>query len=179
MEAQVVVEGYRIDRAVCSSRGQQGGDSGRKAKPVTDVSKVERLDAQAIATEDDAPSRCDLDDREGEHPDQVLDKPFGSPVAVRRQDDLGIRFGAKALAGGEQLGAQLPVVVDAAVEDDGQASFLVDHGLRGGVREIDDLQTPMDEADALVKPAAVAIRSTRGERGRHTLQRRDIRPTAA
>ena len=54
-----------------------------------------------------------------------------------------------------QLRAQLAVVVDAAVEDDGEAERLVDHRLRAARRQVDDREPPVREPDRPVDPDAL------------------------
>ena len=73
-----------------------------------------------------------------------------------------------------ELGAQLAVVVDAAVEDD--RSEAVAHRLRAALGQVDDRQPPVHEACVSVEPHAGAVRPARRERLAHPLERRAIRP---
>ena len=77
---------------------------------------VERLDAQAIAREQQPPARR-VPDREREHAAQVLDAGV-APLLVGVDDRLGVGARAVAVAGGFELGPDVGVVVDLAVEDD-------------------------------------------------------------
>ena len=58
----------------------------------------------------------------------------------------------KRVAVGRELLAQLAVVVDAAVEDDGEAELRVDHRLGAALGEVDDLQPPVRQPDAVLRP---------------------------
>jgi hypothetical protein len=78
-----------------------------------------------------------------------------------------------------ELRAQLAVVVDAPVEDDGQAEILVDHRLRAALGEVDDRQPPVGQADAAVHPLARAIGPPRRERRAHARERVAVRRRVA
>src|SRR4051812_9435190 len=68
-----------------------------------------------------------------------------------------------------QLGAQLVVVVDAAVEDDRQLA--VAHRLRAQFGQIDDRQSLVDHADTVAQPEPGAVRPARRQHGAHALER--------
>ena len=110
---------------------QQGGQRGGEAQPPGSVGQVQRLDAEAVAREHE-PAAVALGDGEGEHALEALHAAL-APVAVALQHDLGVAVGEEAQARGLELGAQLAVVVDAAVEDDRQAQHGVDHRLRAAL----------------------------------------------
>jgi hypothetical protein len=76
---------------------------------------------------------------------QVLDDR-GAPVVVALEDHLGVGGGEEAVAVALELGAQLLVVVDAAVEDRGQAELVVHHRLAAGRRQVDDRQPAVPKA---------------------------------
>ena len=61
----------------------------------------------------------------------------------------------------DQLGAQLGIVVDAAIEGDGQPERGVDEGLRGRLREVDDLEPPVAEPGRPAQNHARAVRPAR------------------
>ena len=78
-------------------------------------------------------------------------------LLVEVDDDLGVAVGRQAVAGPQQLAAQLGVVVDLAVEDDDDRAVLVVDRLVAGV-EVDDPQ-PLDaEADAARHVQAARVR---------------------
>ena len=62
----------------------------------------------------------------------------GSPGVIAFQDDFGIAIGKEAVSERPQLSAQLPVVVDTAIEDDTDAKFIIDQRLLRMLGKIDD-----------------------------------------
>src|SRR5512133_3054246 len=62
------------------------------------------------------------------------------------------------MAEANEDGAQFGIVVDGAVEDEGQPARRVHHRLSGALRQVDDRQAPMAEGDASVGPATCRIR---------------------
>ena len=65
-----------------------------------------------------------------------------------------------------QIGTQLAVVVDGAVEH--QAQFRVDHRLVRTARQVNDRQSPMSQRNAARLPDAGIVRSTPLQRRQHT-----------
>jgi hypothetical protein len=116
---------------------------------------VERLDAEAIAGAEERLAIVVPED-EGEHPAQAL-QARGSPLAVRVENDLGVRAGGEAIAA--QLLAQLEEVVDLAIAGDGVA-VAVEHRLAAS-RWVDDAQASMGHAHVTrrVDPPALAVRA--------------------
>src|SRR5690606_1194364 len=94
---------------------------------------------------------------EGEHPPQPL-QHLGPPGLVAFQDDFGIAARAEGMPGGLQLRAQLRVVVDFAVEDQGEASATADHGLIAG-RHVDDAEPAMAQDQTVILVEAALIRT--------------------
>src|SRR5207247_1626349 len=84
-------------------------------------------------------------DGEGEHPAQALGERV-APLLVPVDQDFGVAAGAEDVAPGDQLLAQPEVVVDLAVEGDGDGAVLVLHRLRAGLREVDDREPPVPTA---------------------------------
>jgi hypothetical protein len=84
-----------------------------------------------------------------------------APLGVSFEDDFGIPLREKTMAFGGQLVAQLPVIVDAAVEDDGQAELRIDHRLLRCGSEIDNAQPPMAERDAVLHERTAGIGAAR------------------
>src|SRR3546814_1550612 len=91
---------------------------------------------------------------------------FLSPLGIGVEDLLGVAAVTavvaceEASALGLQLPAQLAVVVDAAVEGDRQPHVGVDHRLRRGLGEVDDLQPAVPQGDLAVLPEARAVRAS-------------------
>jgi hypothetical protein len=120
---------------------------------------VERPHPDPIASQDQAALGA-IPQREGPlavHPiEGVL-----APLLPGVEDDLGVALGAEAVAGGDELRAQLDVVEDLAVEDDPQSLVLVGHRLLAA-GQIDDRQAGVGQPGArvavgpeLVGPAVV------------------------
>ena len=87
-------------------------------------------------------------------------------------DDLGVAARAEHVPERRQLGHQLPVVVDLAVEDDDDGAVLVEHRLLAG-RQVDDRQALVAQRDAgravhagLVGPAVMLRLVHAQQRGR-------------
>lgn len=75
-----------------------------------------------------------------------------SPHSPPLDQHLGVTAEVEVVATGDQLGTELRVVVDAAVEHDRQAELIVHHGLCGAVGQVDDLQAPVAESDTSSAP---------------------------
>ena len=76
-------------------------------------------------------------------------------------DDLGVALGAELMTQGLQLGHQLLVVVDFAVEDDSDAAVFVKKGLLTG-GDINHRQAAVAESDTRLQMNTGLIRSTMG-----------------
>ena len=112
---------------------------------------VERLDAEAIAREQQPPPRR-VPDREREHAAEALDAVV-APLLVGVDDRFGVGARAVAVAGRFELRPDVGVVVDLAVEDDpDRAVFVRQRLLAGG--QIDDAQAAVAERGLVVDSAA-------------------------
>jgi hypothetical protein len=109
---------------------------------------VERLDAETVARHDDAAGIALVDD-EGEHALEAVDA-MAAPGVIGLDHDFGVAGREEIVALGLEFGAQFGIVVDAAIEHDGQPQRGVDHGLARLDREIDDAQAPVGERHAIV-----------------------------
>ena len=98
---------------------------------------------------------------EGEHADAFVERAGDAPGRDRRQQHLGVAMPAPARrdARALQLGAQLGVVVDLAVEGEHPAPGLRQHRLLSGGGQVDDREPAMRERDAglAVGPHAVVV----------------------
>ena len=173
---QVVVQRDRVDRGVDVAAGEQRGQGAGEAQPVRGLGEVERLDAEPVAGQHDRPvSRSTI---------AIANMPMRwstkslAPLQVGLEDDLGVAAGEEPVAVALELGPQLLVVVDAAVEDAGQPDGGVDHGLAAGRGQVDDLQPPVPERDPALGPGACPVRSAVGHRRGHPLDREDVRSAA-
>jgi len=125
--------------------------------PVAPAADEEGLDPELVTGQEEM-ARALVEDGEGEHAPEPVEggRPPPSP---RLEHDLGVGAGPEAHPGGGQLGPQLPVVVELAVVDQGQA--VAAEGLGGGVGEVDDRQAPVGQVgghpvvDEGVQPGAV------------------------
>ena len=167
----------RIDRGIDVAHGQQSGQRRRKAEMARPFGVVQRLDAEPVARQHDAPGIA-LPDREGEHPVKTLNAAW-SPFLVGFEDDFGVAPGEEPIAFGRKIAAQLAKIIDAAVEDDGKAQFRIDHRLLRRRREIDNAEPSMTERDATLRECAAGVRSarphSRHHRGEQTAGRVNIK----
>ena len=106
---------------------------------------------------------------EREHPPQPADGGAWAEGGDRLHDDLRVRPAAEAGAAPLELGAQIAVVVDLAVEDAGVASVARQHRLaarRGNIQHRQPAETERD-ATLRVGPAPRIVRATMDKRGGH------------
>ena len=133
---------------------EDGLDLGREEQPIAIARPVERLDPEAIASDEQtAPAR--IPDREREHAAEVVDAVV-APLLVGVDDALGVRLRAIDVAEAFELAPEVAVVVNLAVEaDPDRLVFVGERLLAGG--EIHDAQTAMAEGRLLVdeKPGSV------------------------
>ena len=108
---------------------------------------VDRPHAGAVARQHQALTAC-VPDGKGEVAVERLDA-IGPPLLVEVDDDLGVGRRLEDVAAGDQLGAQLDVVEDLAVEGDPDGAVLVAHRLLAAV-EIDDAEARVRETDVAV-----------------------------
>ena len=173
MEGHVVVQRDLVDPGVDVSAGQQGGQRRREPDPVGVLADVERFDAQAVAAQQHSTAVA-FDDGEGVHAFEVVDE-LVAPMVVALEQHLGVAVREEPVAVAHQFVAQRLVVVDAAVPGDRQPEFGVDHGLRAGLGEVDDLQSAMPEGDPALGPHAGGVGSARDHDLGHRGDGTDIR----
>jgi hypothetical protein len=162
--AQVVVQRDRVDARVDAAGRDERRERRRRAQAAAgQLGKVERLDPQPVADEHRAAAAVVVQ-AEGEHPGEPVEHPL-APDAPALEQHLGVGVGGEHLPGALELGPQLTMVVDAAVEDD--MELVVVHRLGAGRGEVDDRQPAMGERDAVAAPQPVAVRPARRERRVH------------
>jgi hypothetical protein len=149
----------RIDCGIHIARRQQGGQRGSKAETAGPLRIVQRLDAEPVARQDDAPAIA-FPDRECEHPIKSLDAAR-SPFLVGFEDDFGVALGEESIAFAREFAAQFAEIIDAAVEDDGKAEFRIDHRLGGCGGKIDDAEPAMAERHTILREGATGVRPAR------------------
>ena len=130
---------------------------GEREVPPSQGSVDQGLDPEAVAGEQQVPG-LPVPEREGEHADQPPERRDAF-AAQERQQHFGVAGGAKPLAPRFQLGTQIPVVVNLAVVDDDEPTAVRDHGLGGGVAEVDDGEPGVGEPEAapVILPQAGAV----------------------
>ena len=169
VERHVVGKPDRIDARVHVARRDERRQGGGEAQALAVLHVVERLDAEAVAGEHE-PARVPLVDGEGEHAVEALRRvvPPGVPGL---EDHFGVARGEEPVALGLELGAQLLVVIDAAVEHERQAELGIDHRLLAALGQVDDLEPPVAERHAPARHDAFRVRPARGHGAGHGTQR--------
>ncbi len=128
---------------------------------------IQRLDAQPIAHEQQAPPRP-VPQREREHPAEARHRAL-APLFVRVNDDFRVGVRAERVAARFELHSKLGEVVDLAVEDRPDRPVFVRQRLIAG-RQVDDAEPAMPEADAVGGVVPVRVRAAVGEHRRHRPQ---------
>ena len=140
----------------------------REEQAAAVLAYVERPDAVGIAREHEMPGSR-IPERDRPLPVEALEGG-GAPLLPRVDDDFGVAAGAEAVAERFELGAQLDVVEDLAVEDDPERLVLVGERLLPA-GQIDDRQPGMRQAGPVVAIGAELVRAAVPERARHVGQR--------
>src|SRR5205085_7475551 len=107
---------------------------------------VKRFDAEPVACAKQ-PARPSVPNRECEHPLNPLQAVL-APAEICLQQHFGVGARGELPAGALQLGAQLAMIVDLAVEDDRGA--FGGHRLDAAVGEVENSKTAVAERDANV-----------------------------
>ncbi len=159
--AHVMMQRDRIDVGVDVTAGQQRRQGGSEAQPAGAFRQVQRLDAEAVARQRQ-PAGIAFDDGEGEHAVEAL-HAVRTPGVEGLEDDFRVAFREESVAESLQFLPQLAVVVDAAVEHDGQAELGIGHRLLRVLGEIDDAQAAVGKGDTALLPDTCGIGATRRE----------------
>ena len=112
--------------------------------PVGQDREVHRLDAESVAREEQRLAIA-IPQREREHAAKARDARL-APFLPRVHDDLGVAARAERMPAGGQLDDEFLIVVDLAVEHDGDSLVLVVERLVAAA-EVDDRQAAMPEPD--------------------------------
>ena len=131
---------------------------------------VERLDAHAVARQEDArrPSAATLrhlDDGKREHSVQVLGAAL-APFLVRVDDDFRIGARAKFVTGGLKLRAKTLEIVDLAVVDDCEGAGFVPDGL-AAAGKINDAEAAHPYGDGRGEQNSFLVRAAMDHCGHH------------
>ena len=166
---QVIAQRVPVELARHARVLQDALDLGGEEQPLSVPGIDERLDAGAVAGEDEA-ARPTVQDCEGEHAAQAA-HAAGPVHLVGPQDDLGVGRRGKAGTARFQLAAQLAKVVDLPVEHDQDRAIVAGHGLIPGC-QVDDGQPPVSEPGASSADETLAVRAAVGLDRGHGAQER-------
>ncbi len=164
-----MIERVEIDVARQIGRAQQRLDLGSEIQPAVDRRIVQRLDADAVAREKQR-LRSGIPDRQAEHAAQPRDG-VAPPLLVCVDDRFRVGGRVEPVPVRLELGAQLVVVVDLAVEHDPDGAILVVNRLMPG-REVDDAQAAHPKRHLLVHPHALIVRSAVADDVAHPVDER-------
>ena len=154
LERQVVVERLGAEGAAHRPIAQEGLDLRGERQPAVADRVVERLLPQAVAVEEKAAAPI-VPQSNGEHAVQALDE--GGPLLlVEVDEDFGVGAGAEMVPLRLELGTEVGIVVDLAVEDRPHRAVLVRDRLPA-IGEADDAQAAVAHAEraAEVEPVLV------------------------
>ena len=158
VERHVVVQRDRSIEVSTPPPSSSAGSARGEPQPARGLGEVERLDAQPVAAQGQhagvaarATAKANMPWKRSTH--------AGPQLVEGLEQHLGVGRGEEAVAGALQLGAQLAVVVDAAVEDGGQAQLGVDHRLGAALGQVDDLQPAVAERGRARGVHAGAVRT--------------------
>ena len=121
LEAQVLLERFAVELARVVRMLEDALDLGSEDEAAVLLRVVERLDAEEVAGTEQL-ARIAVPDGEREHAAQTVEHAF-APRQIAREQDLGVGVGLELPALRLELGSQIAVVVDLAVEHDGEAAL--------------------------------------------------------
>lgn len=169
-----MMQSDRIEAGIDVAGCQQGGQGRGKAKAFSPpFGKIKRLDAQTVPAEGKSPG-IPFVDGEGKHAVKAL-RGLRAPGMPGLQHDFGVAIGEEAIALLLQLAAEVPVVVDAAVEGERQAEFRIYHRLLCTLAQVDDLEPAMSERHAALRSQPHRVGSARSHGFGHPGYGSDIR----
>ena len=159
-QGQVGGDGLGIRRQVDARHGEQGLQFRGKRETRRSPRPVERLHAGRIPRQQEAPL---IGEPGGEGEDPVQPRQATAAMAREQFDEhLGVARAAQRRALALQPGAEFPVVVDLAVEDQRHPAARVGHRLMTGRGKVEDRQADVREADATRRPDALPVRPPMG-----------------
>ena len=159
VEGEECLERVEVDLATRESP-QLGGERELAVR----LAVVERLDPVAVAREHEPPT-LGVPESDGEHPPEPVREAL-AVLLVEVDEHLRVSVRREPVPCALEVVAQLAVVVDLAVLDDGDPPVLVrDRLVAGG--EVDDREAPRREPDGPVDVRAVGVRPALNERCAH------------
>ena len=117
---------------------------------------MQRLDAEVIAREKEAPVLC-IPDRKPEHAAQPPEQ-LRPPLLEAVDQNLGVRLRREDVALFKQLLPQALIIIDLAVEGEHERFVLVVDRLVAALAHINDAQTAEAHGDPLAEVKAAAVR---------------------
>ena len=173
--AQIEIERLVVQLAGHARVAEQRLDLGPEDEALPPEVVVERLLSQPVAG-DEEPLPARVPDGEREHSRQPLRQRV-APLLVSMDQHFGVAARPEDVPFRDQLLAQRQVVVDLAVEGDGDGAVLVVHRLRAVLREIDDREAAVSEGHRPGAEVAAAVGTAVRDDVGHPTQQRLIRGT--
>ena len=165
-QREIVVEGLQVEIARQVAVDEERLDLGAEDDPIGQNRVVERLHAQTVARDQEAPAPC-IPERERKHPVQPGDETVGI-VFVEVCDHLRVALRLEHVALGLQICSQGMEVVDLAVQDHPYALVFIRDRLGAGL-EIDDGETPDSQSGPAEDDVSVLVGATVDELFHHAL----------
>ena len=167
-----MVQRVAVEFGVNVAAVEQRTNRRREPQPSRCFGHIQRFDAEPVARECDH-AGFSVDDRECEHALEVA-YAIGSPPVEGLDHHFAVRARKEMVANVFQFLAQIPVVVDAAVEDQGEPEVAVYHRLSAADRQVDDRQPPVAEGDGPVGDDALEVGASRHHGTCHPSHRRYV-----
>jgi hypothetical protein len=142
-EPQIVVRGLGVDAARDRGEVEQRLLLGGEREAAFPLGDVERLDSERIAGQQQRPP-AEVEHGEREHSDQPRQRVHAEECE-RLEQHLGVALRAERDAARLEIGAELAVVVDLAIEEDRQLASSRAHRLPPRLREVDDREAAMPQ----------------------------------
>ena len=161
------------EKELCGKRVESGGDETpgderlhfrAEGEPSRRLRVVERLDAHAVAHEDE-PAKAAVPEGDSEHAAQMAHE-LQPVLLVEVHDRLRIPVRAEAMPLGLEPRTKLAEVVDLAVEDRTDRAVLAHDRLMAAF-DVDDREAPDPERGARPDPPASLIGAAMDDRRRH------------
>ena len=160
-EAQVAVDRALVDLLLVEPAREDGLDLAGEQQHLALTARrghpghVQRLDAEVVAGQGE-PLLLAVPDRQAEHPVEPVER-LGAPLRERLEHHLGVGVGGELAPEGDELLAQVEVVVDLAVVGDRVAPVGGVHRLLA-VRDVDDRQPAVRQPARAAGDDPLAVR---------------------
>ena len=164
-ELQEYANRVRVDSSRQKTGGKQRFNLRAENNAIGIDCVVQRLDAQAIARQQEA-ALAAIPDGEGEHAAHLFDARVAQ-LGVKVKDNFRVRGGAERVAAGKQPFAQFGGVVAFTVVCDPGSAVGVRHGLAAAVAQIENRQARVNQNAVVDRYDSVAIGPAMQVRGGH------------